>query len=160
MHASLRFVGYAWAAPYTLLGLTYVLAFSSLGWYVRVGTHGDALVWRPSDRMPAWLASAWARWNGHTVGNVVVMKPDLSTDRGRTCLRHEQEHVRQYSVLGPFFVPLYLLSWLTIRLACPRSNPYHGNPLEVEARRAAGQVVDVEGTVEQIRSRLQASHRH
>lgn len=148
MSKPLRVLGFLWAAPLTLLALLYVLPFCALGWYKRLGTYGDALVWGVQlGRCPEFLKKRWQRWGGHCFGNVVVVKYDVTTDRGKTTLRHEQEHVHQCMVLGIFQPIIYGLSWLAIKLACPRSSPYFSNPLELEARRAAGQVVDVEGAL-------------
>ena len=150
-----RVAGFVWAAPLTLLGLLYVQAFVVLGWYKRVGSCGNAWVWQlVPEQSPSWLGKVWLRWGGHTIGNVVVVKLDVESPRGKVILRHEQEHVRQCMVLGIFQPVLYSFAYLIIKLSCPRSNPYYGNPLEIEARRAAGQVVDVEGTVAQLQARL------
>jgi hypothetical protein len=42
---------------------------------------------------------------------------------------HESHHARQYEILGPFFLPVYL--WLHAR------HGYAANPLEVEAEACA-----------------------
>lgn len=147
MSKAARVAGHIWAAPLTLLGLTYVTLFTLLGWYRRIGVHGDAIVWQPvAERTPGWLDKAWMKWGGHCIGQVVVVKYDLDTDRGRTLLRHEQEHVHQCMVLGVFQPVLYGLAYLGL-LFCRHSHPYYDNPFEIDARRAAGQVIDVIGTV-------------
>lgn len=141
-----RVLGFAWAAPVTAVGLVYVALFARLGWYKRLGIMGNALVWQLNpDKAPAWLNQRWAAWGGHTIGNVVVVRFNVDTDRGRVTLRHEQEHCLQCMRLGIFWPVLYFLSYLAIRLGCPKSDPYYSNVFEVDARRAAGQLVDVEG---------------
>jgi hypothetical protein len=147
-----RALGWLWAAPLTLVGLTYVNLFTLIGWYKRVDTSGDALVWQVMiDRLPRWLSSCWKHWTGQTLGNVVVVNTNLDTHRGRMVLRHEEEHVRQTMVLGVFYVLFYAVIWLGIKLACRRSNAFFSHPFEVESRRAAGQVIDVEGTLHKLR---------
>jgi len=142
-----RVAGYIWAAPLTLLGLIYVTLFTLLGWYKRIGKFDDALVWQlVAEKSPEWLDKAWLHWGGHTVGNVVVLKPDISSDRGKILLRHEQEHVHQCMVLGVFQPVLYTLAWVGLHF-CRYAHPYYDNPFEIDARRAAGQVVDVIGTL-------------
>lgn len=142
-----RVLGFIWAAPVTLAGLAYVTLFSSLGWYKRLGTRGDALVWQlQADSSPTWLNTRWRRWVGHTVGNVVVVKHNVDTDRGRVTLRHEQEHVRQFMKLGLFMPVLYGLAYLGL-MTCRHAHPYYDNPFEIDARRASGQVIDVVGAV-------------
>ena len=148
MSKILRVLGYVWAAPLTLLALVYVLVFSALGWYKFTGRLGDALVWCvQQEKLPSLLSRVWAGWAGQTIGNVVVLRVDLTSDRGKMTLRHEQEHVRQCMILGIFQPLFYGIAWLAIKIACPRSSPYYTNPFEIEARRAAGQVVDVEGVI-------------
>lgn len=148
-----RLAGYIWAAPLTALGLIYVLVFSLLGWYRSLGRFDDALTWcLVIERAPKWLNKLWMGWGAHTIGNVVVMKTDAETDRGKIILRHEQEHVRQYMVLGVFWPLFYGLTWVGIRLACRHANAYYDNSMEIDARRAAGQIVDVIGTVKKIQA--------
>ena len=142
-----RVLGFIWAAPVTVVGLIYATLFTWAGWYSRLGPRGDALVWQlNADKSPAWLNAKWQRWGGHTIGNVVVMKYSPDTDRGRVTLRHEQEHVHQCMVLGAFQPILYGLAYLGL-LTCRHAHPYYDNPFEIDARRAAGQVIDVVGAV-------------
>jgi len=96
--------------------------------------------------MPNWLRSTWRHLLGHAIGNIVVMNDSLDTQRGRITLRHEQEHVHQGMVLGVFLPILYALAYVGLRF-CRYAHPYYDNPFEVDARRAAGQVVDVIGTL-------------
>jgi len=139
-----RLLGFAWASPLTLAGLVYVGVFSAFGWYDKIGVFGDAWVWRLNGaRAPEWLMKLWTKWGGHTIGNVVVMKGSPKKDT--VTLRHEQEHVRQCMALGIFQPILYGLAMLAIKLGCKLSDPYFSNPFEIEARRVAGQTVDIEG---------------
>jgi hypothetical protein len=150
-----RVLGWAWASPLTLCGLFYVVPLSVLGWYSPLGVRGDAMVWSLDAGAPAWLLRTWRHRSGHAVGNVVVLHPQhasLDTHQGRVVLHHEQDRVRQSMVLGPFYPLFYAVMWLGIRLACPKSSTLHGHPFEVEARRAAGQVIDVEGTVAKLKT--------
>lgn len=142
-----RMLGFAWALPLTVAGALYATLFTLAGWYSRIGQRGDAWVWqlRP-EKAPPWLNKRWAHWGGHCVGNVVVMKYDPDSDRGKVTLRHEQEHVRQCMVLGIFQPILYYTAYLGL-MTCRHAHPYFDNPFEIDARRAAGQVVDVVGAV-------------
>ena len=142
-----RIVCLAWAMPLTLFGLAYAALFAAVGWYSWVGTLGDALVWRVQlDRSPAWLVRVWRGWTGHGVGNVVVLNIDHLTPRGHTVLHHEQAHVRQAMRFGALFPLLYGLGY-TLAWALPRSYALYDNPFEVDARRSAGQVIDVVSAV-------------
>jgi hypothetical protein len=142
-----RYIGYAWAAPLTLVGIVYVTFFTMLGWYYPMGRHGDAFVWQLRHHVaPKWFEHWWMRWGGHTIGNIVVMKTDIFSPRGTITLRHEQEHVRQCMTLGIFQPILYGIASLALHF-CEHAHPYYDNPFEVDARRAAGQVVDVIGAL-------------
>ena len=63
-----------------------------------------------------------------TIGFVIVSGRRVE---GRL-LAHERQHVRQYCLLGPLFIPAYLL------LAIPYG--YRRHPMELAARRAAGEI--------------------
>lgn len=139
-----KYLGYAWASPISLLGITYASAFKALGWYKWHGVKGDALVWTTSlNDCPAFVKKLWTGWGGHAVGNVVVINEN-SIDNPRI-LTHEQKHVDQTMRLGIFQPIIYGLCYVGIKLGCPGSNPYYDNPFEIDARRAAGQIVDVVG---------------
>jgi hypothetical protein len=62
-----------------------------------------------------------------TIGFVIVSAAPV---KGQL-LEHERQHIRQYCVWGPLFIPVYLI------LAIPFG--YRRHPMEVRARRAAGE---------------------
>lgn len=136
-------LGVVWASPITSIGLIYAATCHVMGWYEWIGRRDAALVWKVRDDAPEWMRSLWEGWGGHAIGNVVVLKhhPDVRP----SILVHEQRHVLQCMRLGVFHIPLYALNMLVIRLACPDSHPYYDCSMEIDARRAAGQVTDVVG---------------
>lgn len=147
MSKLIRLAGYIWAAPLTALGLVYVLVFSLLGWYKSLGRFDDALTWcLVMEKAPKWLNKLWTGWGAHTIGNVVVLRANVDNDKGKIILRHEQEHVRQYMILGIFWPVFYFSAYLGLKF-CRNSHPYYDNPFEIDARRAAGQAVDVIGAL-------------
>lgn len=156
MSKVMRCAGFVWALPLTVLGIIYTSLFTLLGWYVRTGTFGDALVWNSvADKIPELVSRHLLKWGCHSVGNVVVLASDIKSQRGQIMLKHEQEIVRQTMVLGIFHPVLYSLVTLGLVIACPKSNPHFSNIFEVEARRAANQVVDVEGTMKRLQELAQ-----
>lgn len=146
MKKLLQYIG---AGPVTILGLLYVKIFSLMGWYTYAGKFGDALVWTTNQsKLPDFMQKLWKDWGGHTVGQVVVLKkPEID----KTILIHEQEHVRQFMVLGIFQPILYAICSIAIKIGCKKSDWYYSNPFEIEARRAAGQVVDVESFIGRVK---------
>lgn len=154
MNGIKRVLGVIWASPVTLVGSIYAGLFRLFGWYKWSGIHGDALVFLVDfTKSPKWLHDAWSGWGGHTIGNVVVLiaPPEINP----TTLIHEQKHVDQCMRLGIFQPIMYGLSMLAIKLGCPGSDPYYTNPFEVDARRHAGQLVDVEGAMKKLNSKGQ-----
>ena len=144
--------GVLWAGPVTLPGLLYTLAFQAMGWHRFHGVSDDALVWvLDLNKCPGWLKRLWQGWGGHTIGNVIVLKE--SPDAKDIVLSHEKRHVLQCMRLGVFQPILYGLNMLAIWVACPDSDMYYGNPFEIDARRAAGQIVDIEGLVRKAKAK-------
>lgn len=145
-----KVAGYAWSAPVTVVGLVYTSIFQLIGWHDWIGVRDDALVWRVSSSVPQWLGTLWKPWSGHTIGNVVVLNVD--PEEQPKVLLHEMVHVRQCMRLGVFQPLIYGLAYLGIKFGCEASDPYFTNPFEVDARRAVGQVIDVEGALKRIRN--------
>ena len=144
-----RYFGYVWSFPVTFFGLAYASAFQLARWYKWHGIKGDALVWCvDGDRSPQWLLKLWQGWAGHTIGNVVVLKK--TPEQSPVILVHEQKHVDQCMRLGVFQPILYGLNLAAIKIGCAGSDPYYSNPFEIDARRAAGQLIDVEGAIKKI----------
>jgi hypothetical protein len=124
-----RLLAYAWAAPYSLLGLLFGLGAVPFG--ARAHLHEGALEFgldaRSSRPRPPFGFAAI------TFGHVILGVDEATLAAVRA---HEQVHVRQYERWGPFFGPAYLLSSL-LQLLRGRS-PYRDNLFEREAFAKAG----------------------
>lgn len=122
-------LGYIWALPTTAIGL--VLALGGL--CVPVAFRSGA-VWFRATACSPW--SWW--WAGNfaaiTIGGCVILAQSTAVEDVAT---HEMRHFLQARVLGPFFLPVYLVLslWALIRTG----DAYWENPLEADARRAAGE---------------------
>lgn len=149
-------LGAVWASPVTLVTLLlYVLPLVAIRWYKLLGHTDSALVFVVRDDAPEWLKKKWSSWGGQTFGNIIVLnKAPEGTKYSVALMNHEMTHVRQYMVFGVFFLPLYVLFTLVGKVfqAMGHYDAYYDNPLEVHARRTAGQVVDVVGTVERLKA--------
>ncbi|MDB5899903.1 MAG: hypothetical protein JWP41_3505 [Ramlibacter sp.] len=117
---------YAWAGPYTLLGLVLgsvgVLFGASLRRHHGVVEIYGGRIGRGLTRLrPGGFAAM-------TLGHVI-----LAVDRSALVQlrQHEHVHVRQYERWGLFFLPAYFLSSL-LQLARGR-NPYRENHFERQA---------------------------
>ncbi len=114
-------LGFIWTSPNTLIGLVVgLLTFQA----PRLAD--GALIF---DRRPRGLTALMPRADraAMTIGFVIVSAQPVSG----TLLVHEKEHIRQYCVWGPLFIPVYFL------LAIPYG--YRRHPMEIRAQIAAGE---------------------
>jgi hypothetical protein len=114
-------LGFVWSLPNTAIGL--VLGALS---FARPRIAHGVVVFDGHPRGVTWLLGRMHR-SAMTVGFVILSNAPV---RG-TLLTHERAHVRQSMILGPLFIPVYLL------LAVPYG--YRRHPMERAARRAAGE---------------------
>ena len=124
-HSAWRGLLYAWAAPWTLLGVAAGLIGVLSGGKVRrrgpiLEFYGGAVAWF-LERMPT---PAIAMTLGHTVLGRNLAALDISHD-------HEMVHVRQYERWGLLFIPAYLGCSLYLWLR--GKDAYRDNPFEREA---------------------------
>ena len=115
-------LGFVWTSPNTLIGLVL-----GLGTFQRPRLADGAIIF---DRAPRGLTALMLRANrvAMTVGFVILSARPLA---GRL-QAHEQQHIRQYEVWGPLFIPVYLV--LAIGYG------YRRHPMEIRAQRAAGEI--------------------
>ncbi|RDD81877.1 hypothetical protein DVJ77_11645 [Dyella tabacisoli] len=107
-------LGALWTLPNTLIGLLvglFGLAF------------GARMSWREAELAVVFRCWPWGAGGALTLGNVIVHTGDdldvrcltyahragLCTEASVSLADHERAHVYQYMVLGPLFLPLYLL---------------------------------------------------
>ncbi len=107
--ALLRALFYLWALPNTLIGVLILpLALFRGGRVRRVSgvleVDGPAIAWLLRRGVP--LAGGAAAM---TLGHVVLGRHPTDLQRTRA---HERVHVRQAELLGPLFIPAYLLAGL------------------------------------------------
>lgn len=120
-------LGYLWTSPLTLVAW---LAARVCGCR-RVPARGPHEI--------AFVGGAWARWHrligtvAGTCGQVVIYLDDAAHER---CAVHEHRHIQQCMVFGPLSPVLYVIG---LAIGACRGHAYRLNPMEVDARRAAGQ---------------------
>ena len=127
LHGLLRIARYAWASPYTALGLLLGGVAMLCGAVVRVQ---DGALEFGGGRLGGLLARlpARCRFCAITLGHVILGTDPPTLDAVRA---HEQVHVRQYERWGVLFGPAYLLSSLLQLLRGRR--PYLDNHYERQA---------------------------
>jgi hypothetical protein len=111
----LTWLGLLWGLPNSLIGL----GFAALS--LAVPRVCSGLLVAQSDRGLAYWFLTRRGFGAITFGRVVISAIPVTP----RLLMHESHHARQYEVLGPFFLPTYLL------LHALRG--YAANPLEREA---------------------------
>jgi hypothetical protein len=124
-----RAIAYAWASPNSLLGLT----AAALTWLTggEIQRSGGVLEVRRGFAR-ALLESRLFGANAMTLGHVVLARDATASVVNR---RHELGHVRQAELLGPLFVPAYLLAGAWARLR--GRHWYRDNWFERDANRRA-----------------------
>jgi len=115
-------LGAVWSLPNSLIGIGFALLSGTLP----RPRHG--LLLAEANRGLAYLFLTRRGFGAITFGRVVISATPITAD----LLVHEGHHVRQYEVLGPFYIPVYL--FLQARFG------YANNPLELEAAACARQV--------------------
>jgi len=115
----LTVLGGLWTLPNTLIGLGFALLS------LAVPRPRDGLLVAESNHGLAYVFLTRRGYGAITFGRVIVSAIPITPH----LLIHESHHARQYEVLGPFFLPIYL--WLQAR------HGYAANPLEVEAEACA-----------------------
>jgi hypothetical protein len=120
----MRFFGYLWALPVTVVGLLFAALAAATGGVVR---GRDGVV-----EACGGLPGRFLRGGRFHHGGAAVALGHVILARNAECLgssrAHELAHVRQYERWGPFLIPAYWLVgvWLWVR----GYHPYLDNPLE------------------------------
>ena len=115
----LTLLGAVWTLPNTLVGLLFALLSGG------VPRPRAGLLVAESNRGLAYLFLARRGFGAITFGRVITSAIPVTS----RLLIHESHHARQYEVLGPYFIPVYL--GLQARYG------YLQNPLEREAEACA-----------------------
>lgn len=127
MRSILQILGFAWASPYTLLGLLIGgVGLMTGGTAQRRGRtlefYGGAVTWFVTHLPHGQFTLAM------TLGHTILGRTAASLDVARP---HELVHVRQFERWGFFMGPAYLLSSLVLWLM--GRQPYRDNPFEKQA---------------------------
>lgn len=119
----IRLLGEAWALPWSIVG--WALALVTGCDLVREGGHRFWIA-PPGSRLWRW----WTQRSGFaavTIGTVTI----CAVWPAQALLEHEARHQQQARVLGPLYVPAYLVGCIVGAL---RGDWYDKNPMEEDAR--------------------------
>jgi hypothetical protein len=146
MEKILTTIGFVWALPVVLLSwLFYVLPFWALG-YMRWDGWASFLVaqFLVSTEKNNWFTRAWKKWAGMSLSAVIVLKMDPDDYPRYVRTRdHELQHAKQSFMFGIFHPIGYVGHSALIWLFQKDKHAYLDNWFERDARRAAGQLVDI-----------------
>ncbi|MCS7021034.1 MAG: hypothetical protein NZU63_04285 [Gemmataceae bacterium] len=120
----LRLFAYLWALPNTLLGCLFILP----SWWRGGGIRWQQGALEVHGGLASWFLERVCRAEAMTLGHVILGRSAVSLD---FCRAHEQVHVRQYCLWGPFFLPAYGLS--SLWAWCRGRHPYFDNWFERQA---------------------------
>ncbi|HET6317409.1 MAG TPA: hypothetical protein VFG86_13190 [Chloroflexota bacterium] len=118
-HRHLTRLGAVWGLPNTLVGLAFCALSAALP------RQRSGLLVAESNRGLAYLFLTRRSFGAITFGRVVLSAIPITPE----LLVHESHHARQYEVLGPFYLPVYL--------TLHARHGYAANPLEQEAAACA-----------------------
>ena len=136
-----------WLSPATILVWFFYIflmhvIFRDLVW-VGWAEYGVAEFKLAKEDLEPWYIAAWKDWSGWSGPMVIIRRDNMdaaSIDRTR---KHEIRHCWQQFIFGIFHYPFYLLMSIFIWLFLKAKHAYLDNPFERDARRAAGQRVDI-----------------
>jgi hypothetical protein len=142
----LRVLGMVWLSPATLVVWVLYISWAwAIGYirYVGAADFGVAL-FTVNTATPSWYSRAWKDWVGWSGPCVVIVRPGYEDS---TTMAHELRHCQQQLVFGVLHYPIYGLCsaalWVVSTLFNLDKHAYLDNPFERDARRAAGQPVDI-----------------
>lgn len=162
MKLVLNIVGFLWLLPATaLIWLFYVLPVWAMGYIKLVGTEWPAAKFKlvAHNNLYSNLWRKWWGWSGPCVYVYKDVDYIISNDGVNEMHRkwltkqvaktevHEIRHCWQQLIFGPLHYPLYGLCFVVLTICNivfrMDVHGYYDNPFERDARRAAGQQVDI-----------------
>lgn len=130
--------GNIWMLPNSLVSALYLGVFRLFGqvhfrgfgrWSIQLEVRKDSWLWRYMGK---------GGWNGWASGVFIIMRDFY--DKG---VIHEERHVIQQMIFGVFQPITYFLASVFIWVFYRSKHSYYDNPYERDARKAAGQQVDI-----------------
>lgn len=143
----MNLVKIVWNIPNTIFGLVALVVFYLLGEIESIFICEGAIICSLHAQTKKKLFS---NNMGITLGNIVFM-PAIRISN-KKLVAHEIAHVRQSEMLGVFYFPFYVVCYAIIALI-KQGDPKFDNPLEIMARRSAGQIIDILGVVQKIKQK-------
>jgi len=136
-------LGFFWVLPVSILGWVFIGILAALRQIENIEVQNDlSFVWdlKNSGFFYKYMEG---KWFGFAVGNSEIVADAPDTERGIRKLKHENRHVKQQYALGVFFFPVYVVESLRLFFFHKDKHAYLDNWFERDARKHAGQIVDI-----------------
>lgn len=154
LEKALRVLQFIWLLPATLLvWLFYILPLWLIFKEIQYIGMTEFLVFEfenPINTRRSWYDQEWEKWAGCSGPCVYILKRHYGPgghEFDDITRKHEVRHCIQQFWLGVFFYPAYglAMAWTLISniWSSTEKHPYHDNPFERDARKAAGQKVNI-----------------
>lgn len=150
----LKTLGFIHALPVTALSLFFVLPML-IGKQVRKIRFKDytdegvqlLVLCIPLEVVPgSWLDRHSKYWWGMSMGAFIIVRDvgrQLDRNKLARTIKHEQMHTMQQYALGIFQPIIYVICSVFIYIFMPNKHSYYDNPFERQARKFAGQQVNI-----------------
>lgn len=142
-----RALGFFWALPMSLLGWIFGLLLLVLRQteFPKVQENWT-FIWDLTNWGWFFKKAMDARgWVGFSIGNNIFVK-DVDGVRWKRTLDHETAHCYQWFSLGLLFPLVYILESVRVYFLEKKLHSYYDNCFEIEARKCAGQPVEIPRT--------------
>lgn len=133
-----------WVLPTNIVGwIFYFLPQYIRGVFEKVTIQKDGIIkWDINNNSSFYKKMINKKWWGYVIGSNVIFI-DLISAEDETKIKHEEAHIMQNYIFGPFFYPIYILLSLYVLIFKREKHSYYDNPFELQARKSAGQQINI-----------------
>lgn len=147
-----------WLLPATLLvQLFYIVPLKLMGYIyyegnIELNGFPPVPVYQVNEFKDGWYTKLWRDWAGWAGPLVILTKDPIYYKKNQnnitaysltTTIKHEYRHCQQWAWFGCFFPLVYFLASIYIFVFTKNKHAYLDNPFEKDARKYAGQKVDI-----------------
>ena len=140
-------LGYWWCFPNTLLSFIFYVCPMVVAGQI---TNSKKVGVSSTETIIQWLEPVEGSWldkrykyGGQAMGAFVLLNRNLTDKQRKRIMIHEETHVLQQYALGIFQPVVYVLASVFIYIFMPKKHSYYDNPFERQARKRAGQIVNI-----------------
>lgn len=142
----LKVLGFLNVFPATLLNAVWIVPLVLMKQFRRFKKRTEFSIYLiPLSVVPdSFLDKRLQKYAGCAIGAFILIREDsVSEDYLARTLIHEETHVLQQYYYGIFMPVIYVICSIAIFIFYPNKHSYYDNPFERQARKRAGQTVDI-----------------